>query len=249
MKKDEFINRVEYLLSDISSEEKIDAINYYRDYLEEAGADKEEEVLRGFGSPERIAAIIRADITGNMNDGGEFTENGYKDPRFDEPENNIVVSDAKKDNAKKDNANKDNKEKDNTKKGFKEKLNNMFGENMSKTTKIVLIVLLVILLFPVLFGTGTFLLASLGHALGFVISLLFLVGIVTLGLFIGTVVLLFSAFGFVFVNGGVAAFLFGAALTIFGLGLFALVLSVLFYGKFIPFLYRKIKGFFTRKEE
>ena len=103
MKKDEFINRVEYLLSDISSEEKIDAMNYYRDYLEEAGADKEEEVLREFGSPERIAAIIRADITGNMNDGGEFTENGYKDPRFDEPENNIVVSDAKKDNAKKEN--------------------------------------------------------------------------------------------------------------------------------------------------
>ena len=41
MKKEEFMRELEYLLQDIPEEEKEDAIAYYRDYLEEAGADKE----------------------------------------------------------------------------------------------------------------------------------------------------------------------------------------------------------------
>ena len=256
MRKEEFINKVEYLLSDISNEEKYEAIDYYRDYLEEAGAENEEKVIAEFGSPERIAAIIRADITGNMTDGGEFTENGYKDPRFDGPENNIVVSEANNSSST-DNKESESDESDSTSSvkseaawvRFKNKVNNMFGDNMSKTTKIVLIVLLVILLFPILLGTGTFLLSALGSVAGLIVSFFFLVGIVTFGLLVGAVILLFTGFGFVFFSGGIAAVLFGAALVSFGLGLLSLVLSVLFYGKFIPFLFRKIKGLFTNNKE
>ena len=61
-----------------------DALDYYRDYLEEAG-DSAEEAMREFGSPERIASIIRSDIQGNLADGGEFTDTGYTDERFREP--------------------------------------------------------------------------------------------------------------------------------------------------------------------
>ena len=85
MRKDVFINEMEYLLQDIPDEDKADAIAYYQDYLEEAGPGNEEKVIQDFGSPERIAAIIRADISGNLKDGGEFTEKGYEDERFLEP--------------------------------------------------------------------------------------------------------------------------------------------------------------------
>ena len=37
MNKMEFMERLEYLLSDIPEEDKVDALAYYRDYLEEAG--------------------------------------------------------------------------------------------------------------------------------------------------------------------------------------------------------------------
>ncbi len=84
MNRDEFMNRVEYLLSDLPEEEKTDALDYYRGYLDEAG-DAEEEVLREFGSPERIASIIRSDLQGGLADGGEFTDTGYTDERFKEP--------------------------------------------------------------------------------------------------------------------------------------------------------------------
>lgn len=90
MRRDAFMKELEYLLQDIPDEDKADAIAYYQDYLEEAGPENEEKVIQDFGSPERIAAIIRADISGNLEDGGEFTEKGYEDERFREPNFQLV---------------------------------------------------------------------------------------------------------------------------------------------------------------
>ena len=84
MNRNEFMERLEYLLSDIPQEEKADAIAYYRDYLEEAGDDAG-KAIQDFGSPERIAAMIRSELAGNLEDGGEFTERGYEDERFRDP--------------------------------------------------------------------------------------------------------------------------------------------------------------------
>lgn len=85
MRRAEFMKELEYLLQDIPDEEKEEALAYYRDYLEEAGDENEEQVIREFGSPERVAAIIRSDLNGNLENGGEFTESGYQDERFREP--------------------------------------------------------------------------------------------------------------------------------------------------------------------
>lgn len=85
MTRDEFMKELAYLLQDIQDEDKDDAVQYYTDYFEEAGPDKEAEVIQELGSPERIAAIIRADIAGHLESGGEFTEQGYQDERFRDP--------------------------------------------------------------------------------------------------------------------------------------------------------------------
>ena len=83
MKKEVFLERLEALLQDIPEEEKRDAIDYYRDYLEEAGPEKEEEVLAEFQSPEHIAEVIRTELQSEWS-GGEFTDRGYNDSRFEE---------------------------------------------------------------------------------------------------------------------------------------------------------------------
>lgn len=83
MKKEAFLERLEALLQDIPEEEKRDAIDYYRDYLEEAGPEKEEEVLAEFQSPEHIAEVIRTELQSEWS-GGEFTDRGYNDSRFEE---------------------------------------------------------------------------------------------------------------------------------------------------------------------
>ena len=83
MKKEAFLERLEALLQDIPEEEKRDAIDYDRDYLEEAGPEKEEEVLAEFQSPEHIAEVIRTELQSEWS-GGEFTDRGYNDSRFEE---------------------------------------------------------------------------------------------------------------------------------------------------------------------
>ena len=78
MRKEEFFDKLEYLLQDIPDQDREDALAYYRDYLAEAGSGNEEAAIEDFGSPERVAAIIRADLAGNLNDGGSFTDRGYR---------------------------------------------------------------------------------------------------------------------------------------------------------------------------
>ena len=83
------MEKLEYLLSDIPEEDKEDAIAYYRDYLEEAG-EHADKAIEEFGSPERIASIIRSDLAGNLENGGAFTERGYEDERFRDPNYQIA---------------------------------------------------------------------------------------------------------------------------------------------------------------
>ena len=46
MTRDEFMKELAYLLQDIQDEDKDDAVQYYTDYFEEAGPDKEAEVIQ-----------------------------------------------------------------------------------------------------------------------------------------------------------------------------------------------------------
>lgn len=62
MNRNDFLRRLEILLSDISKEERDEALQYYRDYFEDAGAEHEAEVIRELESPEKVAETIKADL-------------------------------------------------------------------------------------------------------------------------------------------------------------------------------------------
>lgn len=62
MRREEFMRQLEMLLSDISEEEKQEALSYYRSYFEDAGEENEERILRELESPEKVAATIKADL-------------------------------------------------------------------------------------------------------------------------------------------------------------------------------------------
>lgn len=71
MNRAQFMEQLEKLLSDISEEERQEALDYYESYFDDAGEDQEANVIRELGSPGKVAAIIKADlrkahrITGN----------------------------------------------------------------------------------------------------------------------------------------------------------------------------------------
>ena len=63
MSKREFLDQLSFLLRDISEEERKEALDYYTEYIEDAGFENEESVVEGLGSVEELAREIKAGIT------------------------------------------------------------------------------------------------------------------------------------------------------------------------------------------
>jgi len=59
MNRKEFMDRLEYLLQDISQRDRIDALAYYNDYFDDAGEENEQDVINSLGSPEKVAETIK----------------------------------------------------------------------------------------------------------------------------------------------------------------------------------------------
>ena len=86
MDRKQFMRQLEALLSDIPGEERREALEYYESYFDEAGEDREAEVIKELGSPGKVAAIIKADLQENGYRHGEYAENGYEEEGFREKE-------------------------------------------------------------------------------------------------------------------------------------------------------------------
>ncbi len=78
MNRIEFMTELAALLQDVPEEERRDAMQFYNDYFDDAGEDKEGEVISELESPAKVAGKIKADLLG-QHDGGEFTETGYQE--------------------------------------------------------------------------------------------------------------------------------------------------------------------------
>ena len=65
MTGEEFLRQLDEMLADVTEEERREALRYYEEYLRDAGADQEQQVLAELGSPARVAAIIRANVPGS----------------------------------------------------------------------------------------------------------------------------------------------------------------------------------------
>ena len=80
MTRTEFMKQLQDLLSDISKNEREEALQYYNDYFDDAGPGEEARILTELGSPEQVARKIKAGLS---DDASEFSEQGYRDTRFD----------------------------------------------------------------------------------------------------------------------------------------------------------------------
>ncbi len=61
MNKQEFLYQLASELMSLPPEERVAALKYYEEYFEDAGPDKEREVLEELGSPRDVARTILAD--------------------------------------------------------------------------------------------------------------------------------------------------------------------------------------------
>lgn len=65
MNRIDFMKQLESLLQNVSPTEREEALQYYNDYFDDAGAENEKEVIEALGNPARVAENIKRDLQGN----------------------------------------------------------------------------------------------------------------------------------------------------------------------------------------
>lgn len=70
MTKEQFLFQLEQQLLDIPEDERAEAVDYYRDYFNDAGEENEESVIAELGSPGKVAESIKEGLRSNREDAG-----------------------------------------------------------------------------------------------------------------------------------------------------------------------------------
>lgn len=208
MSRTEFMRRLAELLADVSPAEREEAIQYYNDYFDDAGAENEQSVIASLGSPEQLAKTIKAGLFDGGNT-GEFTEKGFSG--YEQRQSNEVLNPEQMQNTQdarftqndqfgqqqynRQQSTQQRQQADNAYTGWTQSGKKQEKQPMSGGT-IALIVLLCILASPFIIGIG-------GGALGIIIGIL--------GALFGIVVG-FGAVGIGLMIAGVCLFVYGITL-------------------------------------
>lgn len=151
MARKEFMEHLEKLLWDISENERREALQYYEDYLDDAGEENEEQVLKDLGSPVQVAQKIKAGFNEQT---AEYSEQGYEDTRFRDAMEMIVEEEKK-----------NGKEADTGYGGISEESKE---SNINNGWKIVAIILLCVIGIPIILPI---ILGVLGAVLGIAVAI------------------------------------------------------------------------------
>ena len=223
MDRAQCMRELENLLTDIPETEKREALEFYDNYFDDAGPENEVLVLRELGSPEKVAAIIKADLKGSEEqyEYGEYTEHGYEDPRTKE-QGQMPEKYA----------------------GEKGKENRFFRKG--NQTVLILAVILLVFISPFVKG-------AVGGILTFVVAILLLPFWLIVGLGIGSVVLLLVGIAAIVAGAGLCATMTGTGIMTAGVGCLLIAVGILMaLGlisvaiRIVPKWFRKITDFCSR---
>lgn len=215
MNRDMFMTRLRELLADLSDAERDEALSYYEEYFEDAGAENEESVIASLGTPEKVAATIKAGLTEGAEEEGEFSETGYTNSYY-ETRDEVALNDNSMNN----------------------KFKRGFG-NLGTGGWIIILILCVFalpILGPILLGIG-------GAIFGILIAIaavFFAVLIAGIAMVIAAIGILIGGIVTLFAKPIVGIALMGAALLVGGLGIVVTALGIWITVKVVPPLFRGI---------
>lgn len=235
MTRNEFLERLRELLSDLPPEEYLEAVRYYEDYFADAGPEAEAEVLRELGSPENVAEKIRAGCQsrGGLDEGDAFAENVFAGRGMDD-------AGEQAEQMRRFDANAGDYENEG---GNYESTGRNRGYGAAVRTKSYLTPLLVILALvigiPVL---GPLLIAFCVLMLGFFIGF----GVGGVCLIAGGITVLGNALADFSVGTGLVCVLSGGGLILTALGILFVVFAVNCAFRALPAAFRGIRGLMRR---
>lgn len=259
MNRQEFIYELERLLQVIPDKDRIEAIQYYQDYFEDAGIENEQNVIRELQTPERVAAIIQEDLRNdNLTQEGEFTERGYRNPNYDELNKEAVVkvenpsysqnnnySNANGTNNYYNNSSSNNAYGNNATSGSSQYNNGNQGtkepEYVYEYTKIPKALLIIGAIFFIPVGIPL-ICSAFGLVIAFlsvIFALLVTFGALAFGLTLGGVVTVVAGLTKLFTFPMLSFLFCGSGLLLIGIGLLFVILTV-FSAKLVPMMFKGI---------
>ena len=192
MNRKEFMKELSFLLQDLNDEDREEALAYYEDYFDEAGKENEASLIKEFGDPSRIAAMIKDGINGQFDEHIDIGNDGVSHDAYQKNYEVIDVEPVKETSK------------------VKEK-----WQKMNSRDRFLLIVLLIIAIVP----TSLPFLGILGGIYGVVFGIIFGIAGVFFGFCISGLVLSIVSIALI-VKGVLSLFIFpGAGLIYMGLGL------------------------------
>ena len=232
MKRKEYMERLEQLLLVLPDEEREEALQYYNDYFDDAGVENEDRVIRELGSPEEVAAKIRAGFAGDF---GEYSEQGYEDVRFQSAQE-IMAESSKTADGWEDSVYDAQ---------IKEEAKKTRGEHSKSTNiwKVIAIVLILLIASPVILPLGIAVLAVIFGVVVSVVAVIFAFGISGFAILFAGIAVIVAGLAKVLITPavGILAAGVGCLLLVAGILLSWLILTLVV--KVVPGMIRGIVNF------
>lgn len=226
MNRVQFMRELSRLLSDIPEAERAEALEYYENYFEDAGADREAEVIRELGSPGKVAAIIKADLSSASGEYGEYTERGYADTRTKEAGQMPGRYTQGK--------------------GTKSRAQRGYHAERKKKNPVavVLIILGLVILSPILVGATGGILGVVAAVALIPFLAVFTVAVCVLGFFAGAAACVTAGITLCFSYTGAGLLTIGIGFLLAAVGILLLLVLVWGVGTALPWLLRKVTDLF-----
>lgn len=239
MNKNEYLDRLSRLLSDISYEEHEEALSYYREYLEDAGAENEQQVMEELGTPEQLAQKIREGLS----------EKGEPSKRQGTPISAPGLSNQNYNNADSNNAGyRQSSYRGNTNHNGTYKQNAENSKKEKNKSTAILVIIALILTSPIWFSLACTVISAAFGCIMAVIAITIGIGASGIACMIVGIALIAAGFCALLsitvfqVSGTLAGFaLIGSGLIVTALGILFLVLTVWLCGWALPAIVRLIR--------
>ena len=242
MKRTDFMNQLESLLQSIPSTEREEAMQYYNDYFDDAGAENEQQVIEALGNPARVAENIKRDLLGSAE--GEAAARKVK-------ASDRVVMKYGQNNTDSQSASEE---------GDKGKGGSIFSDygrssqdTMSQSTfasgnmpvwAIAMLVTVLVFGFPVIAGVALAILGTVFGLLAAWFGMIFGFGVTAVVLLLVLVVLVVTGIICLFANPWVGMAMIGGGLVCGCIGILFLMLTVAMAGILTPAIFRGIGSLF-----
>lgn len=244
MTRVEFLEQLEYLLQDIDDRDRADALDYYRDYMDEAGVRENDTVEQLLESPEKIAVSLRISLTGNEEEQLESGEQGFKNSHAEAAAKvpDIYGRQEESKSERCDDAYEAAFDYDYA----QEVVSSETKEKKSHLGKILLIVFLCLVGSPIIFGIGG---SIIGLVFGILCGILGLVlGVAggAIGFLIGGIIVFVMSIVQMMTAIPQGVFMMGISLLMVAVGILLAMLTITLFKRFIPWLIQTVVKLFRR---